>query len=209
MIEPFYLAAIPEPRTILGLRLRPFSLGHIILLQRLESAFVCGGIPDYGDLALTVLICASTYEEGIAHLDNPDLRDELGRWSKQLTGADKWSVRLGFRKPTKIDIAEKAKALSDYISEGSKIPNYQFNPSDFVEISCPSAQIVKVTLMKEMKFTENEILNRSWALCLWDFVTLKAISGSLKMVDNNDIEEALRIANALHEKLNAKKSCPS
>lgn len=201
MIDPFYLAAIPEPRTILGLRLRPLSLGHIILLHRLESAYVCGGKPDFSDLSLSILICASTYEEGLSHLDNPDLYSELRRWSRKLTGDDKWTVRLGFRKPKQIDFEEKHKAFSDYIADGSKLPNYHFNPSDFTQIACPSAQIVKVTLMREMKFTEPEMLNRSWALCLWDFVTLKAISGSIKMMDGDEVNEALNIANALRDKI--------
>ena len=209
MIDPFYLAAIPEPRTILGLRLRPLSLGHIILLYRLESVFVCGGIPTFSDLALSVLICASTYKEGLSYLENPDLSSELRRWADKLTGLNTFLVRIGIRKPTPINLEEKSAALSEYIAEASKVPNYHFNPSDFTEISCPSAQIVKVTLMREMKFSEEEILDRSWALCLWDFVTLKAINGSVKMLNQGSIDDALKVANEVAAKLNGGAQCQS
>ncbi len=201
MIDPFYLAEIPEPRTILGLRLRPFSLGHIILLYRVESAYVCGGSPDFSDLALSILICASTYEEGVALLDNKDLSSEMRRWAERLTGMNRLSVRLGLKKPTPIDFEAKHAAFSEYIKEGSKVPNYHFNPGDFSELACPNVQIVKASLMRDMKFTESEILNRSWALCLWDSVTLKALAGTVKMHDENELSEAHKRANLLAEKL--------
>lgn len=209
MIDPFYLAAIPEPTTLLGVRLRPLSLGHIILLNRVESAYVCGGDPSFSDLALSVLICASTYREGLGHLCNPQLSSELKRWAKRLTHQDKFLVRLGFRKPVPIDFKEKSGEFIDYLAAGSKIPNYHFNPSDFTEISCPSAQLVKVGLMREMKFSEDEILDRSWALCLWDFVTLKAINGNVKMYNQESLDDALKLANELAFKLNGGAKCQS
>lgn len=201
MIDPFYLAAIPEPRTILGLRLRPLSLGHIILLHRIESSYVCGGLAGFDDLSLSVLICASTYEEGLEHLNNPDLPREMRRWADKLTGMDRLSVRLGFRKPTPIDFDAKHAAFSGYIVNGSKVPNYHFNPGDFEEVGCPNVQLVKAGLMRDMKFTESEIMNRSWALCLWDHVTLKAMAGSVKMYKEDTIEDARKLANELAEKI--------
>jgi len=52
MTDDFYSVAIPEQRQILGLKLRPLSLGHVIILHRIESAFLCEGIPDYQELAM-------------------------------------------------------------------------------------------------------------------------------------------------------------
>ena len=40
-MDDYLHSIIPEPVTILGQDLRPFSLGHYLLLQRLECAFVC------------------------------------------------------------------------------------------------------------------------------------------------------------------------
>jgi hypothetical protein len=57
----FYQAAVPDGWQILGVRLKPLSLGHLILLHRYESAFVVGGLPTPADLVMSVLICSRTF----------------------------------------------------------------------------------------------------------------------------------------------------
>ena len=61
----YYQAAVPDGWQVLGVKLRPLSLGHLILLKRYGSAFVVGGIPTEADLVLSVLICSRTYEDGV------------------------------------------------------------------------------------------------------------------------------------------------
>lgn len=205
MIDAFYLAAVPEPWTILGLKLRPFSLGHIILLHRIESAFVTAGIPTYDDLALSVFICSRTYEEALAAFDDKGLGRFMSAWARALTGGDKWAVRWGWRKGKVIDLASNCRDFANYISAHSKIPSYDFNPADFSQMDCPEVQLVKVRLMREMHFTESELLNRCWALCLWDYVTLQASEGKVKMIAAQAKEDALSIANELLAKIQAGK----
>ena len=53
----YYQAAVPDGWQILGVKLRPLSLGHLILLKRYGSAFVVGGIPTEADLVLTYRVC--------------------------------------------------------------------------------------------------------------------------------------------------------
>ena len=61
-MDDYLHSIIPEPVTILGQDLRPFSLGHYLLLQRLECAFVCEDKePLLGDLLLGLLVCGNTY----------------------------------------------------------------------------------------------------------------------------------------------------
>ena len=204
MIDPFYLASVPEPRTVLGLRLKPFSLGHVILLNRIESAFVTGGVPDYNDLAASVFICALTFEDALASFDDPD-RDRVMRlWHDRITGADRWSVRLGWRKPKLVDLADGCRLFSDYLTEHSKVPKYSFNAEDFREMECPQVQVVKMTLMRDLHIPEAELLNRSWGLCLWDYVTLKAMKGEVRLYKQEDMDDALAAAKRLHDRLNAK-----
>lgn len=205
MTEPFYLAAIPEQWEILGLKLRPFSLGHVILLHRIGSPFLGeeSSRSAFDDLALAVLLCSETYENGLAILNEPHLPKLLNNWADRLTGMNRWSVRHGFRKAKPIEFAAPAIEFSDYIREHSKIPNYDFNPADFRELHCPEPQLVKVTLMRDMHFTEAELLDRCWGLCLWDFVTLRALSGSVKMIDQRAKEDAQALANELLAKIKA------
>lgn len=200
MSHAFYQAAIPDAWEILGVKLKPFSLGHVVLLHRIDSPFVNGtisGIPTFDDLALSVLICSEDYQTSLQCLDYPFLSRVLRRWADQLTGMNHWWVRAGLRKAKTIDFVQTAVEFTNYIREHSKIPDYDFNPADFREMHCPEVQVVKVTLMREMGFSESEIMDRGWGHCLWDYVTLRALDGKVKMIDAEVKKEALNTANDL------------
>lgn len=206
MTEAFYLAAIPDTWEILGLKLRPFSLGHVILLHRIESPFI-GHQPKgsklFDDLALAVLICSESYANGIQILHDPGLSKALRSWADSLTGMNRWAVRLRLKKPNLINFEGPASEFSEYIKEHSKIPDYDFNPDDLREVHCPEVQLVKVALMREMGISESEILDRPWGLCLWDYVTMNAQDGKIKMVDTAQKHEARDVANNLLARINS------
>jgi hypothetical protein len=188
----------------MGLRLRPFSLGHVILLGRVRSSFVTEGEEtSLHDLALSVLICALSYDEGLALFNDKDLPRFFVRWHQKLAG-ESWMTRIGWRKPRVVDYVEHIRAFGEYVQRGSKIPNYSYNPSDFKRMECPSVQIVKTTLMRDMHFGEAELMDRPWALCLWDFVTLRALAGQVNMVDSDALKEAQEVANAVAERMKAR-----
>ena len=191
MIEDFYLAAVPEPVTLLGLRLLPLSLGHLILLNRVKSAFVVGGPPSYEDLALSVFICSQTYQGALAAFEDPDLPRFMERWHAKLAGTSSWAVRLCFRESSLVDLPAKALAFADYLQVHTKGPSYSYAPGDCKEMECPPVQLVKVTLMKELHMTERDLLDRSWLLCLWDYVTVKALSGQVDMQDTDRVQQAV------------------
>lgn len=198
MPADYYLAAIPDPVTLLGLRLKPFSLGHVILLHRIESAFVAGGVPTYDDLASSVLICSQTYGEALASFNDPDLSKFMRTWHDKLT----W--RGWFKKRAVIDLAEKSKAFSDYVRDGSKVPYYSFSESDVKESKQEPVQSVKIALMTKTTLTESELMDRPWGLCLQDFVALQVMEGKCQIQDRDDIENAQAVAAALFEKFGKK-----
>jgi hypothetical protein len=192
----YFLAAVPEPVTLLGLRLRPFSLGHVIIL--------IGGQPDFNDLAASVFVCSQTYADGLASFNDPDLPRFMSKWAAKLMGIS-WLTKLGLSKPKLIDFPAKCAAFAKYIEDGSKMPAYDYNPDEVRSMECPGAQLVKASLMSEMNFTETELLDRPWGLCLWDYVTLKAIKGRVRIWEKDTLNEAQEFANRLAEKLNARK----
>ncbi len=201
MDQDFYSVAIPEPTTIMGLRLRPLSLGHVILLHRVRSSFVCEQEePTLHDLALSVLICSLPFKDGCELFNSQDLPKFFTRWHDKLTG-NSWLVKLGLRKAKPFDYTTKAIAFADYIRRGSSLPNYSFDPSDFQSMACPSVQLVKVALMRHLGIPESELMDRSWSLCLWDYVTIRAMDGQVKMVDVKALREAQELADQLGQKL--------
>lgn len=80
----FANAALPSPVTILGLNLRPFSLGHELWLIREGSslAFTSNQKPNAVDLPYAALVCSETFDE--LHGMNRDrfvaLKLMLWRW---------------------------------------------------------------------------------------------------------------------------------
>ena len=186
MSKDFYLAAIPEPVTLLGLRLRPFSLGHVILLHRVESAFVTGSDPDYSDLALSVFICANKYQDAVSAFDDKKLPKFMKKWAK----------KLGV-----IDLQKKSDEFAEYIKNGSKIPHYSFNPADLTESKIESVHAVQLALISKTTLTEKEILDRPWGRCLHDFVAMRAMAGEIKLSEREDILNALEVARELDERL--------
>ena len=107
MERDFYLASIPDQFRVLGFALRPLSLGHVIILHRLESPYVTGGRPDIESLATAVFICCQTYKEAVNGISDPQRDAFMLRWYDRLSGRDRWLVRCGFRKERLIDFAKE------------------------------------------------------------------------------------------------------
>ena len=201
MDSDFYSVAIPEPTTILGVRLRPLSLGHLVILHRLRSAFVTPGEPlTLHDLALSVLVCSLTYADGLTLFNLGNTPKLFSEWHRKLTRPT-WRHRLGWRAPVEIDFEQKIQDFADYIKRHSEGPYYVYDQENATPMACPDVQIVRVEIMEAFGISDAEIMDRSWALCLWDYVTLKAKSGSLRMTEKRDVDDALKLANELAEKM--------
>lgn len=183
MSRSYYTAAIQEPRIILGLRLRELSLGHIVLLNRVESAFLSGEKILYEDLAVSVFICAMNYADGVAALDDNRLQRNMLRWSQLLTRT-RAIDRLLFRKPRPIEFHDKVAEFNEYLKAGSWHPDFA-SASEGTPIGLPSEHVIRVVLMRDMGFREEEIMDRSWSKCLTDFYTLRALDGSGEIRDND------------------------
>jgi hypothetical protein len=191
----------PEPTTLLSLKLRPFSLGHLILLHRIESAFVFGGLPSYDDLALSVFICSRTYEEAVAGFEDPGLRREMRRWAKKVHGITWWRPN---GKP--IDLAEKWKLFHEYLNlncirlEAGK--DYIADEENTRRVHLPVVHTVRVKLQSRMGFSDSEILNRPWSWCLFDYFVLADIAdGIISMGHQEAAKAAISEAQAVAEKV--------
>lgn len=210
MNKAFYLAAIPEPVTLLGLKLRPFSLGHNLLLHRIESGFVCGGSIGFDDLAASVFICAQTYQSALNSFQDSDRPAFMRTWHRKLTG-DVWWRRLLRLKITAVDLRIKSAEFVKYLEAGSKMPYYEAPADKVGESQIETIHAVWLSLISETNLTNDEILNRPWGQCLYDYIGLKAMNGELKIMSDDKAEarraaiaEAQAVAEAVAKKLQAR-----
>ncbi len=106
MHEPLLsMAALPAPVAVLGMPLRPYSLGHELYLIR-EGNPLAAGSPHANrfDLTQAVLICCQSWEESrLAHRD-PLIRLKLWAWN---------------RRARKLDTQTELKAFLDYQQSGT------------------------------------------------------------------------------------------
>jgi len=170
----FYQAAVPDGWQILGVRLKPLSLGHLILLHRYQSAFVVGGIPTEADLVLSVLICSRTYEDAIDLVESGQVKKEGKKLDKALRVCD--------------DIQARCSWFSDYIMEGLDGPKLWQKESQSNSLGAPPEQVIKCTLMSKLGLSESEVLNRPFSLSLWDATTLAEMDGALRIYTQADAD---------------------
>lgn len=187
-----YHNVIQEPYTALGLKLKPLTLGHLTLMEFVESAFVTGKHPEYEDLSISVFICSRSFKECLLEFADPVyLAAEF----------KKWAEKIGY-----FNFAEKVGLFVQYLKEGCTEPVYSFNSGDFAEITAPTPVVVKCALMMDTGAREEDLMDRPWDSCLMDYITIKAIKGHVSMTNSAAVSEAADVAKRVAEILNAKAS---
>lgn len=197
----YYAAQVPEPWTILGLELLPLSAGHIILLNRIESPFVCGDPVEWEDLACAVFICSRTFEGAMASFAAMEALEE---W------ATEWHRKLIVEQGPEIDFPKKVEEFNAYLKEGTKHPDYVATGGSSVG-DVAAIQFVKTTLMAETGISETQFLNQAWRISMLDFLTSCARKGQLQIVESDAMEEAFEAGKKLMEAFKAgkiKAPCP-
>ncbi|MDA7624668.1 hypothetical protein N8697_00700 [bacterium] len=170
----FHQAAIPDSWQVLGVKLRPLSLGHLILLHRYESAFVSGGLPTPADLVMSVLICSRTYEDSLDLVESGQFKREAKKLDKALRVCG--------------DVKSRCEWFVEYLEEGLAGPKLWTKDGSGQNLGAPPEQVVKVALMSKLGLSETEVLNRPFSLSLWDIATLAEMNGTLKIYSEQDAE---------------------
>ena len=189
-MREYFEALIPEPVRVLGLKLKPFSAGHIALLSRMDNPLVAGGEITVSALADAVFVCAHGFADGIAALDNPDTTGFMERWRKEVGD---------------FDLAEKLALFKAYISAGSKFEMVYVpkRASESTNISrVPFVQHVRATLMHYYGITSAEFWDMPWALALWDYYTAPVMEGTGDLASAGELNDAQAVANEMFKKLN-------
>lgn len=200
--DSLYEAAVPEDFYLLGHKLLPLSVGHLILLHRIKSPFVSdetAGQAEISDLALAVLICSMTFEDGVSMFKSGRAQDYAKSWGKRVAGGWlPWTRRA-------IIWPEKFALFCEYIKGGTQMPVWKVSSgceSGCGPVNLPSFQVVKVELMRKTSLTESQILNRPWSLCLYDFLTIRAMDGQVDIIDSDVFNDAMKKGAEIARKLN-------
>ena len=182
-MRDFNSTIVPDTHEVLGIKLRPFSLGHYILLEKNNCALLLGGPATVIDFAIAVVVCSNTFEEFLEAQRNGEVQKHTKRLAKVCN---------------EIDLEKESRFVANYIEEGLLGPSYWFNEQG-KGLSTPLPQIIRCQLHKNTNLTESEIMNRPFAMNLWDIVTLGEMDGNLSL-KTEDHDEAQKKADDFGER---------
>lgn len=133
---------IPEAHCVLGTLLRPFSLGHHLLLTRLELPYA--GDPDAEAtseiLALAVFICAARYSETQEAILRGEWSAAHARWTKKLKGR--------FYHRPKFVHERELKKFAAYLADGYRTaPVCRHQSAGGVQLTAPWECLLQVRLI--------------------------------------------------------------
>lgn len=147
------LDVVPEPYQVAGTPLKPFCLGHHLLLKRIgspltESPFA---IAEDSDLFSAIAICAGqSYEWTLDAMMSGEWADTIARWQKRLAGSW-WNRR-------RVNWNEAQQVFRLYLHDGYKSPPIFRRSPGGLELTAPWECLLICDLARA-GFSESETLN--------------------------------------------------
>lgn len=123
---------IPEAHCVMGTMLRPFSLGHHLLLGKVGSPFEGFPTADAGadDLSIAVLICAASYGDTQEAILSGDWSGIHRRWIQRL--------KPKFWQRTRFVHEDELQKFAAYLADGySRAPVWRHGMSGAATLSAP------------------------------------------------------------------------
>lgn len=207
----YFSAASPEPWQVLGITLRPFSIGHYLKLRRLDCAFVADDSREaqLKDLIIGIIVCSMS--------SHPDpTQDEFWCWFNR-TKPDSFLTRLRFsfhRRAARLlksdpmtpaehdiyllgkriglfDFQAKVKIFRDYIEAHSRGLDYWLEPQGDGEAKKSGAHWVHSMLSivtSKCGYDLVEAYNMSFAQCLNDYLMEAERNGVIRFMTPQESE---------------------
>ncbi len=192
-MDRFIEAAMPQRWTICGVRLKPFSLGHHLLLWKVGSPFVTATAADagWGDVLLGLAICSRKFCNAAAMLEACWLPWLVKWYALQVRVRIWWNVLTLTTesepdRPT--DNADrngpgvKAALFARYVAKGSEGPNFfRKETSRAVDDGISWAHAMLITLTAHRRHTTEEALNMPLSLAKWEYAAYFQENGAIQI----------------------------
>lgn len=169
-------ATVPEPCSVLGTSLRPFCLGHHLLLKRLELPF-CGeplNPAAWDQIQVGIAICGQEWNETREQLLTGQWQRVFARWQADLRGP--WYSR---RKPTVAALREAETLFRAYLADGYKtVPVWEDLGSHAdISFSAPWELILKNTLIQN-GHSESEVMRQYMPAAWYDYYAICEVNAA-------------------------------
>lgn len=193
-MDEYFKRAIPEPFRILGLALKPLSLGRYRLLSRFGCSFVAEseGKAGVADLLLGCVICSMQVDEFLQSLDAGTLAREIRRWSRSVCPMP-WLGRLPWigkhwRATHHFDAVEKILLFQRYLEEGSKMPLY-WDSGEGKASGAHWSHAMETVLRGELGWTRDEINEEPLTKAMADYFKYAESQGMITLMTPDEIAQ--------------------
>jgi hypothetical protein len=207
MSAAYFTAAIPEPFQILGLKLKPLSIGRYRILKRLNCAFVSEveTKAEAADLIIGVLVCSMRCQDFMEIYDSNRLEMFLRKWSRSISPmpwigfiplvGKWWRARYSF------DMFEKMNLFKRYIEQGSEAPKYFDESGDKAVTGAHWSHSIEVTLRSECNWGKLEVDEDPLTKALADYFKYLENQGLVRLMTEDDIVQGDQNAKVYEEYL--------
>lgn len=187
--QSFYKHLIAPATRILGIELRPFSIGSEMLLHSTWNNFVTHlEKPTVDDLISGIVICSQEYHEALHDLQHPgETAAAVKQWQRKVS-------REARKEKIEIDFPRAIQAFSDYIKE-SEPPTFIISEGGS-DIEAPAPVLFLNVLTSKLGWTFNQALNEPKHLATWAVYIQQAMEGKITLLDADILDDAQRHADA-------------
>lgn len=183
-----FKAALPEPHTILGLRLLPLSLGRYRLLKRFNCPFVGDELIEMplnklvGELLFALIVCGLPCEEFKQLLDTGKIKKESERFGKYF--------RKYINRTVGFDVFVCIQQFKNYLAESIETPWHVVPTSTSQEGSASHwSHGMEVVLRSEVNWTQLEISEEPLTKAMVDYFKYMEGQGAVSLVSHEDFQE--------------------
>lgn len=204
LFADFLKAAVPAPVTCLGIRLRPLSLGALILMFRFDNEFIANrDLPEaavqalpLGDLLQGVLACSMDYDKALAELSDPELPRAMELWATKL-GFGKRKHWFSRQPVPDLSRIRNAKIIfHQFLQEGLAYPCTKAECGEQRPIGSAWPLLTLTGLMAELHQDISIALNQPLALSRWLVAANGERKGILEVCDRSELSNIKAEADA-------------
>jgi hypothetical protein len=178
-----YVEAITtDTPTLMCVKMRPFSIGHYLLMKKYDCAYVSDDPKPYTieDLIMSIMICSREFDDFLNFIDDKSCMKWIKKWGKFVNKEVKGNVNY---------LTEKNKQFIDYINDGIRIPKYWMAQNN--ESPRKSNRLIEhmiTTLQGKLGYTRNEVLNCSLNQALYDYFLYLETNGVLELMNDEELD---------------------
>jgi len=209
-LNQYVKASVPEPYTILGLRLRPFALGHFLLMRRFGCAYaedreraMSNPSDLIKDFIMALVICSLTYEDFLEAISSDKLVVSSKRFKwfgaevQRVVSFRKWLAHWGkvvskASQSKDFVVLDKLALFRAYLNDGMEVPLFWEGDAneDAPTSGAHWTQSVLLVLTGELGYTQSEALNAPLSKALADYFRFAERNGLVTLMTDEEVEEA-------------------